>query len=88
MITIDYKVYTLYDSDGYSHNTIAHFLNESDAKSIAERDPYKGVSPARIKHIIYESLEDYDIGIRGKIKASALAKLTNEEKRILGLDVE
>ena len=85
MITIDYKVYTLYDSDGYSHNTIAHFLNESDAKTIAGRDPYKGVSPGRIRYTIYESLEDYDVGIRDSLKASALAKLTPEERKVLGI---
>ena len=63
---------------------IGNFLNEEDAVAFAKNSVYKSVIKRTM--FIFESVEDFQENTREKIRARALAKLTIEEKKALGVD--
>ena len=65
---------------------IGNFLDEEDAQTVAggKNSVYKSV--AKRTMFLFESIEDFEENTREKIRARALAKLTIEEKKALGVD--
>lgn len=61
--------------------SIAHFMNESDAKVLAGN--WNSVS--RIKLVVHDTRADYDNHTSIETKEKALAKLSPEERLVLGL---
>ena len=74
------------ENDGYSDNTVARFLSRSAALEFAKRNP----SRYYVEHIkrtftVYDTVQEYDEVETVKIRQAALAKLTPEERVVLGL---
>jgi len=65
---------------------IGNFLNEADALEVAGGKNSMYNSVTRKTMFIFESVEDFQENTREKIRARALAKLTIEEKKALGVD--
>ena len=68
-----------------SSTHIGNFLHEEDALAVAggKNSMYKTVTKQTV--FLFESVEDFEENTREKIRARAIAKLTPEEKRVLGI---
>jgi hypothetical protein len=82
MKTIEYwEVSECFDRDS---KHIANFSNEADAK-VCAAGVYRGYG---LRHItIFDTIEDFENNTREKIRERALAKLTVEERRALGISI-
>lgn len=83
MKTIEYwQVEESYDRDS---REIGNFSSEAVAEEVATKNNrmYRVVYKRTIT--IFDSVEDFEDNTRGKIRARALAKLTVEEKLVLGI---
>lgn len=69
------------DGKAFPGRVVAHFVNEKDAKTVAGN--WNGVSP--VKLVIHDTMSDYDNHKSVEFKEKALAKLSPEERLVLGL---
>jgi hypothetical protein len=79
------EVYETYDR-AYLH--VAYFVNYSDATAFiaSHKDRnYMSCRPFKRTFQIMESIDDMATALADRKKAAALAKLSEEEKKILGL---
>jgi hypothetical protein len=74
-------------TDGRDAKVIAYFTHKEDAEIIARGKGCMGVGNGETTPplVVYTSLTDYCDSNPDALKAKALAKLTEEEKKILGL---
>jgi hypothetical protein len=82
MESFKYKVVTEHDGVG-GEREIARFSNSVSDAEIESVLPNKYIRPYEIK--VYKSIEDYEENNPVSIKKRALAKLTDQEKQVLGL---
>lgn len=78
------------ETDGYSggvgDNIVARFLSRSAALEFAKRNPtWYYVEHTKRTFTVYDTVQEYDEVETVKIRQAALAKLTTEERTILGL---
>lgn len=90
MIQFKQACYAAYiDTDERSSRLMAYFMNESDAIELSKGKGWWGSDGRVQKEIvnirIYESKEDYLNRMELNEKEVALAKLTEKEKKLLGL---
>lgn len=65
---------------------IAHFLKKEDAELAARGRGVMGYGDGDVKVIpVFESIKDWKDNKKEELRQQALAKLTTEEKRALGL---
>lgn len=68
---------------------IAHFIHESDARRAAKGRGVMGTdADVRMVDVdirVYESFREFELEFERDVRAKALAKLTPEERRALGL---
>jgi hypothetical protein len=83
----DFEYYEVYESYDRSYNTVARFSNYAAASDLASRSPYTACNnkPQRYSIAIFDSIEDYDASKAETIREVALAKLSDAEKKALGL---
>jgi hypothetical protein len=78
-----------YDGRGYNHK--AYFTNRSDAQKCIESTPdwerAMDIREVNIKKswTVYESYDEYDPALKALRKEEILARLSAEEKELLGL---
>lgn len=66
--------------------TIAIFTNRADAIQAASGKGVMGVGNGDVEQInIYDSFHEYEMAVSEKVRERAMAKLTFEEKKALGL---
>lgn len=88
MRELEVKGYVLYSTDGYTHQEIAVFSNLRAAETILEtmKDrAYHGIGEKRIFVRIYDTAEEYDEQCRKTLRERALAKLSDAERKELGV---
>lgn len=93
MKTVSYEAFHAYDpGDGplYTGGTIGYFSKEEDAKEVAKgRGAWGGdaiVEHVKMKVKIFDSMKEFeDDKVKSKRK-KALAKLSEEDRKLLGLD--
>lgn len=83
MKTITYYQYMEWDGVDSHLSKEPAFLNKEDADRFLGDNKYDHF--AKVTVPVYESLEEYEEVSGGRVKAQALAKLTEVEKRALGL---
>jgi nitric oxide reductase activation protein len=81
-VIVYWEVSSVYDR---CSTHIGNFLHEGDALAVAggKNSVYKSVTSRTM--FLFESVEDFEENTREKIRARAIAKLTPEEKMILGI---
>jgi hypothetical protein len=84
-IHIDAWEVTQSDFAGMGESTVAYFSNKVDADKLVEGNKWQSVTKVMKTFVIMESLEDYTNFSKEKLRASALAKLSAQEKEALGL---
>lgn len=75
-----WEVSSCYDRD-ITH--IANFINKDDAEVCAGKDIYRSAYKKSIT--IFDDLQDYEENNKAKIRERAIAKLTPEEREVLGI---
>jgi len=89
MITLEYfEVADAYDAEGKGPTeVIGRFTREGDAEAYARGRGNYGADARVIRKylIISESLEESEDAKNERTRQAALAKLTDKEKRVLGL---
>lgn len=83
-----FRVYRVDSCFDKSVKEVAYFYKKEDAEKLVKKSNVPGsMSSCHIapETIIYESYEDYLENNPEAIKQRALTKLTEEEKRVLGL---
>ena len=66
-----------------SSTHVASFKSKADADALKGKSMYRSVGRRNI--IIFESLQDYEENNKAKIRKRAIAKLTPEEREVLGI---
>lgn len=83
VIEIDcWEVTESYDRDTH----VAFFSEENVAKEFSEKSPYRSARQYKKTFIICESLEDKANADKETMRQNALAKLTKQERELLGLE--
>lgn len=85
---VEFTAFEVTESDGYSSGNIAYFTNNSDAMKCAElQKGYRSVNQVTISKswAVYESFEEYDPSIKKQKKEELIARLTPEERDLLGV---
>ena len=85
---VKFNAYEVTESDGYTSNCIAYFEKEEDARMCAElQKGYRDVKEVTVSKswTVYESYDEYDPLLKAQRREEVLAKLTAEEKELLGL---
>lgn len=82
MKIIEYYIY--YSSDGYRHTPIAYFANKSDAETMVNGSHYHGIDGPR-QIIVFDNVDEYNKHHTDELRKSALNKLSDDEKKALGL---
>lgn len=90
MITFEKECYeAVVDRDERSSCHFGYFTSETDALRASKGKGWWGgdghVSRTTVRVVIYENLNEYDAQLLDNIKKAALAKLTKDEKELLGL---
>jgi hypothetical protein len=94
MIRFDQECFEAYTNsdltEGRGHKvSIGFFTHQSDAVQAAKKRGVWGsdasVEKATVKIRIYESFDEYKNATDENIREKALSKLTDDEKRVLGL---
>jgi hypothetical protein len=83
MKKIEYWQFMQWDGGDRHHPKDPAFFNKADADAFLGDNKYDLFDKKTV--YIYESLEDYLVVRDGEAKESGLAKLTDVEKRALGL---
>lgn len=63
----------------------ARFTTLSAAQEYAKFDRFRYVSKLKKKIIVYDNVKELEIQAREDLRNAALAKLTNEERLVLGI---
>lgn len=66
-----------------SSTPVANFTNQSDALALKGNSPYRSVGRRSIT--IFDDVQDYEENNRARIRERAIAKLSAEEREVLGL---
>jgi hypothetical protein len=80
-----YEVYESYDRD---YRMVARFTSFEDAIRLKQKSAYYGLNPKPKKTSVsvFESYEEYEKSTSEEaLRKAALAKLTDQEKKLLGL---
>mgnify|MGYP003394358863 CR=1 FL=1 len=89
MAQIVYELSMPGDCEGRSTHVVGLFRSEVAAKAIGKSgEGNRGMGPCDgyIKEVlVYDSVNDFQVSVDNLVRARALAKLTDEEKRALGL---
>lgn len=87
MKKIDVEYYIVYESYDRDYREVANFSSYSDAYAFANRSPYYSADrKAKIRTIvIFDSLAEYDDYTEERKKQNAINKLTDEERKLLGI---
>lgn len=90
MITFEKECYAIYvGTDERSSALLGYFTSETDGLRAAKGKGWWGgdgsATRTTVTVIIFESLEEYETGLTEKLRQSALSKLTDDEKKLLGL---
>jgi hypothetical protein len=83
MKTITYYQFMRWDGGDRHHLKEPAFFNKEDAEEFLGDNKFDRFDKRTVT--IYESILDYEDHNRHKIQEQALAKLTDEEKKALGL---
>lgn len=83
MKTITYYQFMQYDGGDRHYPKEPAFLNKEDADEFVRGNVYDHFDKKTVT--VYESLEEYKETKSEQVKAQAIAKLTEVEKRALGL---
>lgn len=76
-----YTVNTEYDR---SSTLIGHFSNREAAEAVKGTDMYRAVYGPQV-FTVFDTVAEFEDNSRAKIRERALAKLTTEEKIVLGI---
>lgn len=76
-----YTVNTEYDR---SSTLIGHFATKEVAEQVKGKDMYRSVYGPMV-FTVFDSVDEFEDNSKAKIRERALAKLTTEEKIVLGL---
>jgi hypothetical protein len=85
---VKFTAYEVTESNGYTSSHVAYFEKEEDARMCAElQKGYRYVKVVTVSKswTVYESYDEYDPVLKAQRKEEVLAKLTTEEKELLGL---
>jgi hypothetical protein len=85
---VKFTAYEVTESDGYFSSHVAYFEKEEDARMCAElQKGYRDVKAVTVSKSwnVYETFDEYDPALKAQRKEELLAKLTTEEKQLLGL---
>lgn len=85
---VKFTAYEVTESNGYTSSHVAYFEKEEDARMCAElQKGYRDVKTVTVSKswTVYESYDEYDPVLKAQRKEEVLAKLTTEEKELLGL---
>jgi hypothetical protein len=85
---IGFNAYEVTESDGYTSSHVAYFKKGEDARMCAElQKGYRDVKAVTVSKswTVYESYDEYDPVLKAQRREEVLAKLTAEEKELLGL---
>lgn len=89
MITFKQKVYTAVGDSENSSYVIGYFLRERDATQASVGKGWYGgdarIRPEVLNIQIFESYKEFEDSLVENKKQAALSKLTEEEKKLLGL---
>lgn len=81
-----FKVTESYDRD---FSVVAYASSETVANQIANKQKnYRSVLPHRQTIIIFDTLAEFEGKVDENLRATALAKLTDAEKAILGVSIK
>ena len=83
MKTITYYQFMQWDGGDRHNSKEPAFIHKKDADRFLGDNSYDHFVKVTVP--VYESLEEYEEVISGRVKAQALAKLTEVEKKALGL---
>jgi hypothetical protein len=89
MVKQMYKIYEAinHGTDGMDSYGIGYFTKKADAEKAAEGKGAMGYGNGSVNEdVVYESYKDYVENNPVSLKQKALAKLTQEEKEVLGLE--
>ncbi len=81
---IEVEAFEVYSSYDRNVRHIAYFSEEKLAKKYAGSDPYKSVQKVRKTYTIFDSIEEAETYSKEEIRKKALAKLTAQEREVLG----
>lgn len=74
------------DGGGMTSKHIGFFTNKKDAEAIASLNKsWRSYEPIKKIYTVFESVDEFDNNTKEKLRASAMAKLTDPEKEALGL---
>lgn len=86
---VEFTAYGVTETDGYTSRNIAYFTNYADAQKCVDfKDSgYRSVNTVNISKswTIYESFDEYDPSIKQQKREDIIAKLTSEERELLGV---
>lgn len=85
MRIIEFDCWEVIESYDQDNRHIAYFLYKIDADEFAKKNPYRSVYQYKKTYTICTSIEEYEDLVKENKKSAALAKLTLEEKQLLGL---
>lgn len=70
---------------GENNPVAARFLSLNAAEEYAKLDHYRYVSKTKRKLIVFDTVKEVELQHRENLRQSALKKLTDEERLILGV---
>jgi|694.fasta_scaffold00172_100 hypothetical protein len=85
---VDFAAYEVTETDGYNSNHVAYFSNHVDAVKCADKQKgYRRVDSVIVSKswTIYESFDEYDPSIKQQKREELIARLTPEERELLGV---
>jgi hypothetical protein len=88
MKNIEVECYEVYEGYDRNYHLKARFTNFADAFRLQQTSAYYSLDskPKKISISLYESYEEYEQAKSESVqRKKALEKLTNEEKKLLGL---
>ena len=86
--SVEFTAYEVTESDGYTNSHVAYFKNYGDASGCAElQKGYRKVKTVTMSKswTVYESFDEYDPKFKKQKREELIAKLTPEERELLGL---
>lgn len=85
MKTFEINGFEVYDTDGYTHNHVAYVSEESMAVEMTKGNAYMGYNPYKKSFIVFETMDEFNADKYEKLRKSAWAKLSVQERHALGL---
>lgn len=85
---IEFTAYCVTETDGYTSRGVAYFTNYSDAVKCADKQKgYRSVDSVTVSKswTVYETFDEYDPSIKKQKREDLIARLTPEERELLGV---